>query len=164
MVVQAWHMQGIWIPFEHLQEWWAQQPEDQMMCPWNPRSSHEMGLGLAKRLESEFGITMKNPKVKQTADYCDLWVYKRPSKEWGYREVFFMRRLVHGHMKPSEMMRESDQKFAEKLRHAGFKKMVFAMLEHSYEGRRDIERDHVVWRSEEWTETEESEGRTKEEQ
>ncbi|KZT54164.1 hypothetical protein CALCODRAFT_519568 [Calocera cornea HHB12733] len=163
MVVPAWHMDGVWIPFEHVQEWWAQQPEDQMMYRWNPRNSHQMSLGLVKRLKSEFGIVMKDPKLKQPADYCDLWVYKRPSKEWGYREVFFMRRLVHGHMKSPETMRESDERFIEKLRHAGFKKMAFATLEHAFEGRREVERDQVVWRSEEWIEEEELNGRTKEE-
>ncbi|KZT54159.1 hypothetical protein CALCODRAFT_20571 [Calocera cornea HHB12733] len=141
MVARGWHMQGVWIPLEDLQEWWAQQPEDEMMYGWNPRNSGEISLGLSKRLKSGFGITMKDPKTQENADYCDIWVYKRPSTQAAYREVFFIRRLLPGLMKPAQTVRESDKRFINKLRHAGFKKMTFAMLEFALDGQREVERD-----------------------
>ncbi|KZO92952.1 hypothetical protein CALVIDRAFT_557242 [Calocera viscosa TUFC12733] len=125
-----------------------------MIYAWDHRNTGTISLGLIGRLKSKYGLTMMDVKLagKQKADYCDLWVYKRPSKDdvWGYREVFFIRRLLHGPMKAPQTLRNSDQQFADKLCQAGLKKMMFGMLEISYDERREIEKDQVVWQSEEW--------------
>ncbi|KZO92951.1 hypothetical protein CALVIDRAFT_284229 [Calocera viscosa TUFC12733] len=92
MGLLVYHLQGFWIPLDHLREWWEQQ--DEMIYAWDNRNTGTISLGLIDRLKTKYGLTMMDRMVtgKHTVDYCDLWVYKRPSKKavYGYRGLLHL--------------------------------------------------------------------------